>query len=58
MSSTNFAGLSQVRQGFAAWRHQARMHHELLSLGDRHLQDIGLRRRTGDYRPLVPLGLM
>jgi uncharacterized protein YjiS (DUF1127 family) len=57
MSTISFAGLSQVRQGFAAWRHQEHMHHELVSLGDRYLQDIGLRRRTGDYRPAVPFGL-
>jgi uncharacterized protein YjiS (DUF1127 family) len=58
MSTISFPGLSQVRQGFAAWRHQAHMHHELLGLGDRYLQDIGLRCRTGDYRPSVPFGLV
>ena len=58
MSTINFAGPSQVRHGFAGWRHHVHMHHELLGLGDRYLEDIGLRRRSGDYRPSVPFRLM
>jgi uncharacterized protein YjiS (DUF1127 family) len=54
MSTISFPGLSQVIQGFAAWRHRAHMHHELLGLGDRYLEDIGMRRRTEDYRPAAP----
>lgn len=50
MSTFSFPGFQEVRHGFAEWRHQAHMHHELLGLGDRYLEDIGLRRSTEDYR--------
>jgi uncharacterized protein YjiS (DUF1127 family) len=58
MSTISFPGLSQVRHEFAEWRHQAHLHHELLGLSDRYREDIGLRRRTGDYRPSVPFRVM
>jgi uncharacterized protein YjiS (DUF1127 family) len=58
MSAISFPGLSQVRQGFAQWRQQTLMHHELLGLGDRYREDMGLRRSAGDYRPLTPFRMM
>ena len=58
MSAISFPGLQQVRHWLAEWRHQAHMHHELISLSDRCLQDIGLRPRTGDYRPSAPFRMM
>lgn len=58
MNTISFPGLSLVRHGFAEWRHQAHMHHELLGLGDRYREDIGLRCGTGGYRPSVPFRLM
>lgn len=54
MSKISFPGLSQVRYGFAEWRHQTRTHHDLLGLSDRCREDIGLQRRTGDPRPSAP----
>lgn len=58
MSAISFPGWQQVRDGFAEWRHQARLHNELMDLNDRYREDIGLRRRTGDYNPSVPFRLM
>jgi len=58
MSAIRFPGLQQVTDGFAEWRHQAHMHHELLGLSDRYLQDIGISRCGGDYRRSKPFRLM
>lgn len=58
MSPISFPGLQQVRHGFAEWRHQAHLHHELTGLSDRYLQDIGIIRRGKDYRPPRPFWMM
>jgi uncharacterized protein YjiS (DUF1127 family) len=44
----------QVGQGFAEWRHNAHLHHELMTLSDRYLQDIGISSSTADIRPSKP----
>jgi uncharacterized protein YjiS (DUF1127 family) len=45
---------SEVKHEITAWWHSARSLHELQSLDDRCLQDMGMSRYTADYEAAKP----
>ena len=45
---------SDVKHEITAWWHSARSLHELQSLDDKCLQDMGVSRRTADFESAKP----